>query len=152
AVAGVVHALADEDDVGAAGCATNGDVVSAVKVKAPGEDVGAVCEQNRVAILQIAHRSLQLRFGCYVDDACAANRQRWRVARRGPARRQKKHHRWTQMNTDFTEAKQRRRRGASRAEKTRQQDFTAETRRPQRKAEMPGKTENVNRERRKTLG
>jgi len=79
----MVHAFADENYIGAARRATDADVVPAVDVKAASQVIGAVREQNRVPMLQAAHRGLQLRFGGHIYHASPRNRQRRRVAGRG---------------------------------------------------------------------
>src|SRR6266581_4219958 len=73
----------------------------------------------------------------------ASTAENWATRRYRRARSRGNNHRWTQMNTDFTEANKGNRETQA-GQKTGQQDFTAETRRPQRNAEMAGKTEDVN--------
>ena len=88
AVVGIIHAFASQDDIGAAVRATDSDVVPAVHVETAGEIVRAVGQENRVAILEVDHRILQLWFRRDVDDV-AGDRQLGRVPGRGRPRHER---------------------------------------------------------------
>ena len=82
-VVAVVHALPGEDDVCAPGRASNGDIVAPIDGENAGELVGAVGEQEGVAMAKIGHGSAELWFGGDVDDAGASERERRSIARSG---------------------------------------------------------------------
>jgi len=60
----------------------NRNIVFPIDVKGARQIVSSVREQNRVAVLKIAHRGLQLALGRNIHDARPCNRQLRRVARR----------------------------------------------------------------------